>query len=224
MSEQIKSEPRAVLLNKSHDITAFASTDESRYVINSVHYNPTPKEGTTAYLEATDGRVMIRVPAPHFEASMLPVKGACAELPEECIIPSALLKKAIKNIPNGGTPTAMQLARLDAKNGRVTLTTTDIESEQAVSAKAIEGTFPNTEQVIPRGDVVLSVSLNPHLLGVIAAYAEKHASSQNHGVVLHFYKDSLAKSPTEVIGPIGFQITLADGSKATGVLMPMRLS
>lgn len=208
-------EPTAILLGKHHDLTSFASTDASRYVIQSVHYHAGHK-----LLEATNGRILIRVPVEEREAADFPVKGPQA-MPADCIIPLPAFKKAIGNIPNGGSLPSIQRARLDAakdgENIKVILSTTDLESEQAIKAKAVEGQYPNCDMVIPTEPAKLTIALGSELLLTLATYAKKHGKETGSGgpAVTFEFRDGT--------DPVRFSVQL-EGSKATGVLMPMRLA
>lgn len=211
--------PLAVLLGKHHDITPFASSDGSRYVLNSVHYYR-----EKSVLEATDGRVLIRVPmSSEQEPGEFPARAAHDTAPMDCIIPLAPFKKAIANIPNGGTLPALKQARLDAAPVKFkgadrvecVITSTDLETEQAVRALTIEGAYPNTDKVIPTEEPKFSVTLAPEILLRLATYAQKHGREDYKGIRFDF---------TDEMAPVRFKFRLEAGTEASGVLMPMRSS
>lgn len=204
-----------ILLKKHHDITMFASNDGARYAISGVHYHPVKK-----FMEATNGRILIRVPVvEEFNNEFPPVKGAGVGLPEECQIPPAALKKALANIPTKHNLPILECARLDTvKNEhgviKATITATDLDDEQAVTSKSIDAQYPNTEQVVPKDPPKFKICLAPKYVKLIAEYAVKHAT-ETSGIVMEF---------TDELSPMCFHIDIGNGQKASGVLMPMRLS
>jgi DNA polymerase III sliding clamp (beta) subunit (PCNA family) len=214
----VKDPALGVMLRKYHDITSFASTDESRWILNSVHYHA--KKGV---LEATDGRMLIRVPVEtEMDAGDLPVKPAFATAPVDCVIPGKPFAKALGNIPNGTSLDKIKRARLDAAPAKVkgadgvecVLTTTDLDTEQAMRVAGIEGDYPNVDSVIPTEKPKLSISIAPEILLRLATYANKHGKA-NHGIRFDF---------VDAIGGIRFSFPLEAGTTASGVLMPMRMS
>ena len=207
VANRILEKPKAVLLSKHHDISAFCSEDETRYVLGGAHYNAERK-----FLEATDGRQLIRVPVE--ESDEFPeVKTALDHPPLDCIIPRVALQKGLRSIPKSSLE-ILQHARLDA-NGKVSLTTFDLDNESALTTKPVEGNYPNTEQVIWTEEPTLTIALNPYYLKMIAEYASKHCHEKHTSIKLMF------KSELE---PMKWEVTLGNMQKATGLLMPMRLS
>src|SRR5689334_19358252 len=90
-----KPETKGILLGRVHDITAFTSPDPTRYVLGGIHYDP--KGG---FVEATDGKVLIRVPVTVPLEEFVAVNDKSGA--EECIIPTASFKKALANVPKNG--------------------------------------------------------------------------------------------------------------------------
>lgn len=224
-AEEIKTEPVAAaaiesapavrhpkLIDAANEITAFASTETSRCVLNGLHF-------TENYTEACNGGMLIRVPYSLLEASEFPpVKAAGPEL-KDCIIPSAAIKESIKNAGNNNSLPVLNTVHVSTNgDARATLATTDLDNERTLRPKLIEGDYPKTDQVIPDFVPTVAISLGADYLAVIANYARKHAKGGGAGgpaVNLEF---------ADGTSPVRFSITLADGRKATGVLMPMRLS
>ena len=78
-----------VLIGRHHDITAFASTDTTRPMLNGVHYN-----ADRGCLEATDGKaIAIRVPVCQ-QVEEFPASAGETTL-TDCTIPTAAFKKAL---------------------------------------------------------------------------------------------------------------------------------
>lgn len=224
MNQNDETNKGAVLLRRHHDITPFCSTDAARYVLLGVHYHP-----AKGILEASNGKVAIRVPVERQEEKDLPAGLATGETapPAECIIPAGTLIKAIKNIPNGSTPPPMQVARLDTPtNNSIALTTTDLENDQAIKVRPIDGQFPNIDQVWPTRDTVVEMAFDPELLAVVVNYAKKHGTEKARSLKLTVHRGSLDKDGQSVIGPVEFSVVVSTDPlvQAKGVLMPMRLS
>ncbi len=202
---------RIVLLGKEHDITAFASNDPSRLVLNGVHYNEKAQ-----CLEATNGRMLIRVPVTVDQGDDFPPLSGERLPAKDCIIPLAPFKKALSSIPNGGTLPILRHVVLSGSAGdKLRLTTNDLDTEQNAVTKRIDGTYPDTEQVIPTAPAKFAISLDPSLLQTVAAYFAKHCGEKTNSVRLEF---------TDELSPVRFTGTLASGKKAFVILMPMRMS
>jgi len=206
-----------VLLAKHHDITTFASKDQNRYVLQSVHYNEKEK-----LLEAVSGRVLIRVPVVEATEDMKdPLPPVSVGAPaRDCLIPIAPFKKALDNIPNGGSPESVKWMRLGVtgqeSSTKVNLTTFDLETEQNIACKPIDGQFPNCNQVMPKDEPKLTITISAHLLKIVADYAAKYHrnAADNAGIKLEFIDD---------ISPVKFSLPVGD-TTAVGVIMPMRTS
>lgn len=195
---------KQILIGKQHDITAFASTDQSRYVLNGVHFNAEKKR-----LEATNGAILITIPVVESE-EFPPVKGASEALPTSNIIPTAPFKRALANIPKRSSLPILENALLDS-NAKITLTTTDLDTEQSVTAKPVEGKFPDVDKVVPDTTGWQAIQLSGEYLSIIADYAKKHSA----GITFRI-KDELS--------PVTFSIRTQSGLTAEGVLMPMRIT
>lgn len=213
----VNKEAKAALLGRIHDIRDFASTDETRFIIGGLHYDP-----ARGFIEATNGRMLIRVPvtAPADEFAPVADKGVAADV----IIPVAPFKKALANVPKNGPAPIQRHIRLSVAGipgmQRVTMTTSDLDTEQVVSAKAIEGVYPNTEQVIPNAEPDLTICLAPNILEPIIDYCKKNGGERHQSIKFGFYKDEHT--------PCTFEITVPtetdDLVVAKGVFMRMRMS
>lgn len=202
---------KQILLNKSHDVTEFASTDASRYVINGVHYNK-----AKGCVEATNGRILIRVPVVESDGEFPDVKTALPEEPVDCIIPRDAYLKALRNIPKSNLP-ILESVKLDA-NGKITLTTFDLDTEQAVTCKPVEGTYPNVDQVIPTEEPTMKIAIAGGLLKTIAAYALKHGVDDNQTVQFEIIDST---------SPVTFKIAVdkdRPNMEALGLVCPVRLA
>lgn len=206
----------AILLGRHHDITGFASTDPTRAVLNGVHYNAKKR-----VLEACDGRVAVRVPVCEHAKDFPPTKTGGETLPD-AIIPTAAFKRALANVPARTTLPVLGYVRVAGNGDKVTMTATDLDTEQAVTAKTIEDWFPDMDGIWPTQAPTLRIALASGLLKRIAEYAERHGKADlKTGVAITF-------EFTDVLEPVrfGFELENAMGEdvRAEGVLMPIRLT
>jgi hypothetical protein len=224
-----KPKSTAVLIGKQHDITPFCSSDATRYVLRGAHYNKAGK-----YLEATDGKVLVRVPVCTSAVEEFPSTSAGGnDLDDDIIIPEETLRKALNNIPKGMNIECLNYAKVSTAPAKltpsikqVTFVTTDLENEQSVSGKCIEGQFPKTDVIWPKEKPKFKVALASEILQRIAAYATKVGKNGNKpgdpvAITFSFYD-------TDGLSPVGFSFPvkngLCDGDKVEGIAMPMRMS
>lgn len=208
-----KNNEKPVLLDRANDISAFASTDESRYVINGIFVN-----GKTT--EATDGRILIRVPfveTPHDE---FPVVANVTHQREQVIVPIKPLKEALaKADANKSKLPVLNCVRVSTRNNvsglKIQMATTDLENERLIESKPIDGNYPNIDQVIPTAEPTLAICFSANYLKLIADYAIRHGKGDQHPVVFKF---------TDALSALRYEVKLEDGRTAVGVLMPMRMS
>lgn len=204
--------PKAILLSRACDISAFASTDDSRYVLNGVHFNAEKK-----CVEATDGRIAIRVPVLEVDGSEFPnIATDQAKAPKDVIVPTDSFKKAMAGIPKGATLPILRHAKLDTnENGtRAFITATNLDRENSVLGKTTEGTYPKLDTVLSMNDAkptVLSIILSGEYLAMIGSYAAKHG--QGGSIHLKF------AGPEDAMQ---FTVTLDDNQEAIGLLMPKK--
>ena len=213
MSQENTAVKPVVLLAREHDISTFASTDPSRYVIQSVHYY-----AARQCLEACNGAILIRVPVETSE-DFPPLSGG-HEPATDAIIPIAPFKKALASIPKGGSVPIINHVALSNVNGsQVRLTTNDLDNESSIVAKRIEGNYPNTDQVIPDKPATFEISIASDVLQIIAAYFQKHGKGDLKGE-----STSIRFSFTDNLSPIRFEARVESGKLAQGVVMPCRMS
>jgi len=208
-----------ILLGKHHDITAFASKDANRYAIQSVHYHHDKK-----LVEATDGRVMIRVPVVEDKDGVFPPVSVNGEA-KDCIIPIAPFKKALGNVQKSNLPICEHL-RLSVSEkagtpGLINLCTTDLDTEQNVTTRPIDAQYPNVDQVLPTEETKFSYCLSAKILKQIAEYAERNGHAANGTDIPVKFEF------TEELRGVKFSVMLDTPMgivKAEGMAMPMRMS
>lgn len=199
-------------LGREHDITAFASSDPSRYVIGGVFLDTKRKA-----VVATDGGMLIQVPFDVTE-EFPPLGEGLSPVTQPVILPAKQLKEAITQATKyaGSLPILSRVAV--AKNGetnKVALATTDLDTQRDYKVKVIEGNYPNYMQVIPTEQPPHSICLSAQRLKTICEYALKNAAKGEIGIRF---------AMSDELSPITFSIVLPEGKRATGVLMPMRMS
>lgn len=203
---------KPVLIDKACDVSAFASTDATRFVLNGIHFGPLG-------VEACDGRAAIRVPYSNIGVSHFPeVKGVGDALPD-CIVPCAAVKEQTSRADkNKGMLPVLSTVHVSG-NGKITLATTDLETERPISVKPIDGQYPVLDQVWPSAKPVVSIALSPTLLKRICDYCEKNGlvaqKDADATVTLRF---------TDELSPMTWDCVLEEsGRRAEGVLMPKRM-
>lgn len=206
-----------VLLRRSHNITAFCSSDESRYVITGVHYNADKKR-----LEATDGRILALVPVNGSVSieDFPPTNTAVKDDLKDCIVPKKAFSEAFASIPKNMTlPILESLAFSGAEvNGqyRVSMTATDLDADKSQVSKCIEGNFPNVERAIPTKEAAkFTIRFGAGLLQKICAYFAENCPLGKDAMTLEFGGSNT--DPVVITGQTRDELT------AKFVLMPVRM-
>jgi len=133
------------MLNRNNLLVAnICDPSNLRMEISGVHITP-------EYTEATDQFCLVRVATINTPASELPVvNGANVEL-KEVILGAEGIKNLKYFKPNKELPILDNVIVSNEKEDRVDLTTTNLEINNTVTVRKIEGNYPNTSQVI--GDI-----------------------------------------------------------------------
>lgn len=192
---------------RAASIAVACSTEETRQALCGVHVR---KDGT---LEATNGHMLLRVAPPEWPSSELPghwpndpmtdkvlaadsVRAVAKALPKKSNLP-ILLCAAIG--PNGGPDTAKAVVNI-------------AEDEQTIGMRLMPGTFPETDQVMPKGDPIVRVQLSAAYLKDLASCADRW-NGIGGTVTFTIY------SPETAVG-----VECSGERPITGLLMPMRLA
>lgn len=193
--------PASLELRRHHDISGFASEDETRYVLRFVRYNAEAKR-----LEATDGRVLAMVP--YSEPGPKPETG---------LIPAEALGKFLRKLPKSSKCPPAQIAHVaigaekvvfrQEKEGEANTTVVTVDDEW-------NGKFPTVDNVIPQyGSSAPSVTLGPRYVKAIADYAMKYGKPNG--------------SIRFTLGPedsaCDIRVELEGNEEARFILMPLRL-
>lgn len=200
-----------VALDKSCDVSAWASDDETRYNLAHVQVQVEKRR-----VVATNGHVLIAVPLPEVLVDLLPTDADVAPKHDVSIHHTAL-KTALKglskrkNSPPGskqclvsnGTPSEVSL-RFYGETGSPYSTTTTLENDEAIK-------YPDVDQVFPSGDVKAHIALDPHYLKLLAEYAIANGAS------------SVRLEVRDALDPLLARMTLPDDHREVrAVVMPMR--
>lgn len=179
-----------MLLNKhSFDIPArFAGTKDARYMLNGVMVTPDHTVGTDVHMLCK-----LAHQSEH-KADDFPACGQSTGEPEEIrpfVVDAEAWAKVAKQIPKPRRHNSMPIlshALLDTiaanKNGSVPLYVTDLENPQTISLKKMDGTYPDYERVIPKGEPEYTICVNPAYLEKIGK-AYKDLGARTVDIALH---------------------------------------
>ena len=208
----------ARLIDGANDIGAFVHADERRFELTGIHFS-------AECAEATNGRILIRVPySPLSVAEFPPVPGATTTL-ADCIIPPDAVKEALAARPKRTTLPILATALIcdgpppstRAASPRVLLAATNLDKTRAVTVMTMEGNYPDANQVIPADPPTFQIALSAIQLAKLAAYALKHGNEKADYAIQFGFRGCH--------DPVTFTIPLADPPRAaSGVLLPARMA
>jgi len=165
-----------------HDLAAFAQSEAGAYPINCVHYDP-----DRGYAEVTDGRILMRVPVPRFDADAYPplIGPPPSPVEDPVLIPADALSRIVMAAANAPVLSPYPYAGRvrfgigpRRENGQhLAFHSSDRDVETTAVMLAGTGKFPSADEVIPTGDPAVSVRLSPLLLRRLAEYVEKHGAN-----------------------------------------------
>lgn len=194
----MKSKKMVTAINKTTlAVAQAASTDPDRAVLNGVHF-------TKEYIEATNGRLLIRAKRETWDADELPTD-LTGDSPDEVIVPTKAIKAGVKGIKKSSLPVLRNAYLLD--DG---IKSTDIGSVSSVSYKEIEGRYPNTSMVIPE-EGPLNMALSLDILERIVKAAKLVGA---FSVDFHF---------TDEMTPVTFKMKSDSEEMLMGIAMPLRV-
>ena len=203
-----------MILNRTNlELAAFASDDETRPALRSVHIG-------RGYTEATDGHVMMRVAIPDLDANEFPsIEGMdCTSNGKEALIPADAAKTMAKAIPRKSTLPILQNLVWDARDSTDTelkFAVTDLDTVQRFNPRPVEGPYPPVDNVIPKDNRVFQFSVNASKLAKALAFVAKHTEDfQNNRVRLTFYGPNRA---------VRLDAKSKDGQQIIGLVMPLNV-
>jgi len=100
-------------------------------------------------LEATDNEALWRHTLQTLHEEFPATQGSEA-LPDDftSIIPVKAFEKAMKNVPKKPSLSILNNIHVSMSDGKIKLTTTDLETTDSVEVKPFEGEFPDTDNVV----------------------------------------------------------------------------
>lgn len=194
------------------EVSKCASTEESRYHLNGVHF-------TSDYTEATNGHILARVTYPtQFPEDELPemIKSKDKSEIKEFVIPLNGVKEI--KFPKGKVPlpiladTYVDVEHTN-QNGVARFSYTDLQTTPTTEVRKIDGDFADTEAVWCKDEPQFEFTLNPNYLKRMCDIAEGFGG-RVPCIKLTFYKKD---------GPMKIDAYNQDpGQYFKGLVMPMR--
>lgn len=210
-------------------VVNIASEDETRPFITGVHVKQ--ESDGSAIIEATDGGSLVRVILSEDEsrnpADFPVVRGLDPALSgqAEAIIPPDAWKAAFGAAKkNGRTKVYMPILHNVAHNvaltmheGQAILAVTDLASSTVIPARTIEGSYPNTNAVIPQEDGTpkATVWFDARRLRELLQIMEGLVEQGSHAVRLEVYNH------LQVIAIRGRNVD--ESLEVVGLVMPLRM-
>lgn len=201
------------MLNKRNwDVHKFCSKDESRFSLSAIRVTP---EATIA----TDGHRLMWLSLDGFTSESFPVVPNAAPAKDSFapfLVSSDLAAKLSKATPSKEKIPVLNHAAVGIDGDRRTIAVTDLDTPQVFDAtKQPEGSFPDTDRVMPKWDAATTrFCVNAEYLAQIAAFAAALDSKGTVSIVVSLYGDDNLKA-------LRFDAE-KDGQGMTAVLMPLR--
>ena len=195
-----------IVNNHNLDITQFCG-DDTRPEISGVYFNGDKTVATDSYR-------LIEVEAlPDSLAEDMPV--GMTSTPMDQIIPADAVKKTLRNVPKKPTIPCLENVTVssDKKENSATLTTSDLETQDQVKSRVIDGDYPDYQQIMPEVDPKQTITINAQYLKEMADYFNKHAVNKHVDISIKTNGDN---------NPIVFTGETDDDQKITGLLMPIQ--
>ncbi len=176
-------------------------------VLKGVYFE---EKGTTA----TNGKILIHVTTPNLNDADLPSTPSGAPVVMDKVILAAdVVQGVLKNIPkNTPLPILQHAWPVKCTPEAVTLVTSDLATERPISARPVEGKYPDYAQVIPKPSKdARSILLDPDLLQTIVSNFQGFTESM---------RITVESDPLRAVLIEGKN--LYTGQKMTAVIMPKK--
>lgn len=195
-------------------VSEFTSSDQPGR--DCVHVTP-------EYSEATQGHYLVRVPAETMKAEDFPVVPGMGGGPEksEFLVKAGALLEASKRLKKSTIPICNTIHVGTDPEGNPVLTTTDLDNSTPARSLKPEGTFPNTDKVIPDKETLpIRLTVNAAYLAKLCNFAVKYGLTRTSTITLMLPQPG-EKDNVEVIKPIRAEFQSENGPVLI-VLMPCR--
>jgi len=196
-----------------------ASTDPVRANLRGVHLRP---DGAT---EATDGHVMMRwTPSDAVDLADFPrLPGIVPDElpgipPAGVILPLELATDLAKGIARASKANKGRLPILNGAvmaecNGALRFVCTDLDTTTQHVGRPLEGPFPDTDRIAPKGAPKLRIAFDAALLKRVCEAAIAVSDTEQHALVFDFRTD---------VGAAAFRVN-GEAGQLSGLIMPLML-
>jgi hypothetical protein len=167
--------------------------------------------------EATNGRILARVKGSMpFDPQDYPDVPALQSAPQgetSGTIPAEVWSKAFKGIPRRPVKPVLGTVAAVLGKDQATLVSTDLENANVQSPRLVEGRWPNTDQVFPKGKPRFTINVDAKLLIDLLQVAMAFSpADHNNKVTMEFHdrKD-----------PFAIRTRSDDGQEFSGLMVPL---
>jgi hypothetical protein len=167
--------------------------------------------------EATNGRILARVKgAMPFDPQDYPDVPALQSAPQgETVgtIPAEVWSKAFKGVPRRPVKPVLGTVAAVLGKDQATLVSTDLENANVQSPRLVEGRWPNTDQVFPKGKPRFTINVDAKLLIDLLQVATAFSSQDhNNKVTMEFHDRNQ---------PFAIRTRSDDGQEFSGLIVPL---
>jgi hypothetical protein len=169
--------------------------------------------------EATNGRILARVKgAMPFDPQDYPDVPALQSAPQGGTvgtIPAEVWSKAFKGVPRRPVKPVLGTVAAVLGKDQATLVSTDLENANVQSPRLVEGRWPNSDQVFPKGKPRFTINVDAKLLIDLLQVAMAFSSQDhNNKVTMEFHDRN---------NPIAIRTKSDDGQEFSGLIVPLAI-
>ena len=211
--------PQKLLLpaNLAVLVKAAAREQHCRYGATTGIRLTATKDGYQA--EATNGRILARVKGSMpFDPQDYPDVPALQSAPQgETVgtIPAEVWSKAFKGIPRRPVKPVLGTVAAVLGKDQATLVSTDLENANVQSPRLVEGRWPNTDQVFPKGKPRFTINVDAKLLIDLLQVAMAFSpADHSNKVTMEFHGRNQ---------PFAIRTKSDDGQEFSGLIVPLAI-
>ncbi len=142
---------------------------------------------------ATERHLLIEVTRPNLPYEEFPETGHEYKQDRDFYLSKNEVAKIQKLIPKNSPFPIIENIMVSQKEDKTILVTTDLENVFTMSIKDKDVSYPKTDQAYPKGNPVISLTVNAKLLKEIATQVEKFNDEKNKPVTISIYQDEYNK-------------------------------